>query len=135
MGIPLDISLLCRYTACSGNESFREKELMLPRDLVREALDDGGTEVPHGRMRKDDRMRVEAKTTGEWAELEAFANDNPSIKCEDFMFMGRDAKTGLCSYKHRGTRHYLHLCVDAYEWHGGQYFPITDTEAVERVFA
>jgi hypothetical protein len=61
---------------------------------------------------------LEVEALPEWAPLERLARvtrqslDLPTLRCEEFMYMGRLAATGRPSihmYKHIDTRRYLHL--------------------------
>jgi len=79
-------------------------------------------------------MRTQTATTV-WARLEAFANDM-RLDCGDFMYMGEHGD--VSAYKHSGTRHYLHLKgpeAEPMAWIDGEFFPITDDEAVAHVLA
>jgi hypothetical protein len=79
-------------------------------------------------------MRTQT-ATNVWARLEAFANDR-GLDCGDFMYMGEHGD--VSSYKHSDTRRYLHLRgleAEPMAWVDGEFFPITDAEAVAHVLA
>lgn len=72
-------------------------------------------------------------TVGEpnWAPLEATV---AASDLEDFMYMGRAGEIEL--YKHRITRRYLNVALDAlhfYQYLDGQYVEITRSAALENL--
>jgi len=80
-------------------------------------------------------MSSERVIESRWEPLELFANDN-HLDCGDYMYMGEHGD--VSSYKHAGTRRYLHLKgpeADPMAWIDGGFFPISDAEAVAHVLA
>jgi hypothetical protein len=75
-----------------------------------------------------------------WEPLELFAK-RTGLDCTDYMFMGGCLEgLSIFSYKHCGTRRYLHVSAstgEAYAWANffDGYTQISDAEAVAHVLA